>query len=482
MRSRVPSLLTTLLLAASLGTAACDRQPEDLQAGDGTPPIRRGADTTQIAGNLSEDFQQIAGQILPAVVSISTQSGRQQMQMPDDENHRFGGPQEPSMPDDGVGSGVIVDADKGYVLTNNHVVDNAKRIQITLQNGKRYNAKVVGTDPPTDLAVLQLDKHPALKAAVLGDSNRLRVGEWVLAIGSPFGLDSTVTAGIISAKGRADVGVADFEDFIQTDAAINPGNSGGALVNIKGELIGINTAIATRTAGYMGIGFAIPSSMIRIVMQELIAKGKVTRSQLGVYIGPLDEDLRLALKVPGAQQGIVVMDVIADTPAAGAGFQKYDLIVSLNGQPVSQVQAFRNQIALTPPGQKVKVEILREGKKNSLEITLREMPADAAGPPGGLPSPSRLGFTATPLTPEQAQLLQLPAGVEGLLVSQIDNTSTAWKRGLRQGDLITEINRKPVRSLEDVEPALSGLKPGDAVLLQIVRNGEGRILAFELPE
>lgn len=471
---RIRRLVSLTLLQFSLLLSACERKPENLQSTDTAKP--------QVADALGQDFQEIAKRILPAVVSISTVSSKNGTQRPpDDETHR-GLPGQPGQPDAGMGSGVIVDANKGYVLTNNHVVEGAGQIQITLQNGQRVSAKIVGTDPPSDLAVLQLDSRPgSLKAAVLGDSSRLRVGEWVLAIGSPFGLDSTVTAGIISAKGRAEMGVADFEDFIQTDAAINPGNSGGPLVNIKGELIGINTAIATRSTGYMGLGFAIPSNMARLVMQELISKGKVTRSQLGVYIGEIDEDLRAALKLSQSQQGILVMQVIPGTPAAEAGFQKYDLITSLNDQPVTQVQAFRNQIALTPPGRQMAIGILRGGTAQTLRPLLREMQAETVATPGGALQ-KRLGFSLEPIAAELRQQLGLPEHFNGLLVSSVEPSSAAYRRGLRKGDLLTEINRRRVDSLSEVEAALATAKPGDAVLVSVIRNGQSRILAFELGE
>lgn len=462
-----------LLLVCSLALNGCPASR------DTTDSSAQQAPTTRIAEHLGDDFQDIAKNLLPAVVSISTHVKKRVPQVAD-RFHQFEEDDE-TTPQDGLGSGVIVNAEKAYVLTNNHVVEGADSMIVTLQNGKHYSAKVIGTDPPTDLAVVQIQRAPKLTAAKIGDSASLQVGEWVLAIGSPFGLDSTVTAGIISAKGRADVGVADFEDFIQTDAAINPGNSGGALVNTQGELIGINTAIATRTEGYMGIGFAIPSNLALKVMNELVDKGKVTRSQLGVYIGPIDEDLRSALKLPTQQQGILVMEVIPETPAAAIGFQKYDLIVSLNGRPVSEVQPFRNSIALTPPGRQVTIGILRQGKAMELKPTLKEASAQSAAPDAGSELQERLGFELMPLNDHLRQQLGLAEGAEGLLVKSIETDSTAYQRGLRQGDVITEVNQQAVQSWEDVQAALKNLKPGDAVLLNIFRQGQTRIMAFELP-
>ncbi|MEZ0373868.1 MAG: Do family serine endopeptidase [Candidatus Sericytochromatia bacterium] len=468
--NRICRLLALALLEGLLLTA-CNQDPEKTESSDST------LGKSQVAEDLSDDFQQIARRILPAVVSISTRGSKLvSEEMPDDETHQ----DLPGQKQEGLGSGVIVDATKGYILTNNHVVSGAEQIEVTLQNGRRANARVVGTDPPSDLAVLQLQNPPSLKAAVLGDSSVLRVGEWVLAIGSPFGLDSTVTAGIISAKGRAEMGVADFEDFIQTDAAINPGNSGGPLVNIKGELIGINTAIATRSTGYMGIGFAIPSNMAKLVMQELIEKGKVTRSQLGVYIGEVDQDLRQALKLGAQQQGILVMQVIPGTPAAEVGFKKYDLITSLNGQPVTQVQPFRNQIALTMPGQRLQISLVRNGKILVLRPLLREMQAEPLSVPATLEK--RLGFRLDPLPEALRRQLGLPESFSGLAVTSVRPDSNAYRRGLRQGDLVIEINRQRVGSAEEVQQAIAAIKPGEAVLMNIIRDGQSRILAFELEE
>lgn len=465
MRRLITALSLSLLLSPTL---AC-RSNSNTGRQDGG--VRN--DKTQIVGELSHDFQQISQRLLPAVVSISTQS-KQHARMPNDNTHRNfqqGG---------GLGSGVIVNAEKGYILTNNHVIAGADDIRISLQNGKRYSAQVIGADPPTDLAVLQIESPPTLTAANLGNSEQLKIGEWVLAIGSPFGLDSTVTAGIISAQGRADVGVADFENFIQTDAAINPGNSGGALVNTRGELVGINTAIATRTNGYMGIGFAIPINMAKKVMQELVTQGEVIRSQLGVYIGEIDSDLRSALKISASQEGILAMEVIPETPAAEVGFQKYDVIISLEGRPVRKVQEFRNAIAMTKPGTTVKIEVLRNGKKQLLTPQLRELPSSGMPGPMTTDIQERLGFQVAALTERIRQRLGL-GDLTGLVVIQIAEDSSAYKRGLRQGDIITEMNQQAVSDLEEAEAAIANRKPGDAIVIQLLRDGQPKILAFELP-
>ncbi|MGV3523268.1 MAG: DegQ family serine endoprotease [Candidatus Sericytochromatia bacterium] len=444
---------------------------------------------------LNEDFIGISERVTPAVVSIamSRKARRvspQQMDpnaMPDDFFDFFGVPNPQQMPDgepqQGVGSGVIVDAAKGYVLTNNHVVDGADEIRVTLTDRRSFKAKVVGTDSRSDLAVIQIEGATDLKQVTLGDASSLKVGEWVLAIGNPFGLDSTVTAGIISAKGRANVGVAEFEDFIQTDAAINPGNSGGALVNIQGELIGINTAIATRSRGYMGIGFAIPSNMAREVMQSLIAKGKVSRSQLGVYIQQIDESMAQSLGLENARQGILVSGVSPGSPAEKAGIQKYDVITRLNGQSVSDANQFRNRIALTAPGSQVKLDILRNGQPLNFAITLAEASSQTSNqaPPIAPGANGNQDVRVEDLTSRLRQQFELPAGATGVVVSDVVAGSAAYEKGLRPGDLITELNRQPVRSATDFNRSYQAIKSGQSVLLSVNRQGAAILLAWRKP-
>ena len=489
----VPMTVVALMgIALGVGIATQDSRQRSKVVSQ-TQPVTYTAARTTLMNQLNQDFINISRGVTPAVVSISTVAKAQRRQFnpfrqPDQKDQEmydffFGHPQEGDTPDetpaDGVGSGVIVDAQKGFVLTNNHVIEGADNIRVNLPDGRDYRAVVVGTDPNTDLAVIRIEGRGPFVAATLGDSSHLKVGEWVLAIGNPFGLNSSVTAGIISAKGRADVGVADFEDFIQTDAAINPGNSGGALLNIRGEVIGINTAIATRTSGYMGIGFAIPSNMAKQVMNDLITKGKVTRSQLGVMIGVIDDDLRRSLKISEQVNGILVMDVVPDSPAAKAGFQKYDVITQLQGKPVIDVNHFRNQIALTAPGTQITIAIDRAGTPQLLKPKLREMPAETATLSVDQ-TVERLGFEAQDLTPELKQQLRLPAGLQGVVVTLVKRGSNAEKRGLKHGDIITELNRKPVASLDDFILQLGAPKAGDAVLLNVIRNGQQMLIAFNL--
>lgn len=455
-------------------------------------PVVAQASALKALNQLNEDFIDISEQVTPAVVSISmtktvkksTQKQFDPRSNPNDFFDYFGIPN-PQAPDQesrqqGVGSGVIVNAEKGYVLTNNHVVEDADEIKVTLTDQRSFKARVVGTDPRTDLAVIALENADNLKQVKIGNSSSLHVGEWVLAIGNPFGLDSTVTAGIISAKGRANVGVADFEDFIQTDAAINPGNSGGALVNIKGELIGINTAIATRTRGYMGIGFAIPSNMAEQVMDSLIKKGKVSRSQLGVFIQQLDESMAQGLGLKDASEGILVSGVMKGSPAEKSGLQKYDVILKLNGQKVDDSNQFRNKVALTAPGQSVKLEILRNGKKISVSPVLKEAEAnDATNQPAMQHELSNSAdISVENISPAYRNRYQIQAGIDGVVVNYVAPDSQAYEKGVRVGDLITEVNRQNVKSPQEFEKSYGAIKPGEPVLLAVNRQGGYLIVAY----
>lgn len=442
---------------------------------------------------LNQDFIGISERVTPAVVSIAMTKKVRNAQNPrrmdpNTDPHEFFDffgmpfPQAPDRRQEGVGSGVIVDAAKGYILTNNHVVEGADDIKVTLNDRRSFQARIIGTDPRSDLAVIQLQGASELKQVVIGDSNQLQVGEWVLAIGNPFGLDSTVTAGIISAKGRANVGVADFEDFIQTDAAINPGNSGGALVNIKGELIGINTAIATRSRGYMGVGFAIPSNMARQVMESLIKQGKVSRSQLGIYIQPLDNAMAESLGLKDSRQGILVSGVIKGSPAEKVGARKYDVVMSLNGKPVTDVNQFRNTIALLPAGTTLELGLLRNGQNITLKPVLTEA-SSTENPMEQQPSApdTQQDISVQEFSRELQQQLGLPAGLSGVVATQVNPNSPAYEKGLRPGDLITEINRKPVRSVQEFNTLYTGLKSGDAVLMSLQRANGQLIIAYRQP-
>jgi serine protease Do len=451
-----------------------------------------------VADKLSKDFITISRDVTPAIVTIYstkiTKNKPQYHEFMDDPLFRrfFGTPRnnpndpgteqpEEGSKQEGLGSGVIIDKD-GIIVTNNHVIEGADDISVTLYDKRKYKAKVLGADPKTDVAVIKLDKTKDLPVAKLGDSSRIEVGEWVLAIGNPLGLSSTVTSGIISAKGRADVGVADFEDFIQTDAAINPGNSGGALVNLQGEVIGINTAIASRTGGYMGIGFAIPSNMVKKVMNDLITKGKVVRGFLGIQIQNMNESMAKGLRLDDPNKGIFVGEVVPRSPAAKAGLLPYDVIMELNGRPVTDVNSFRNEIASTDPGQTAKLMVIRDGKKISLDIKLAELDnavASVKQEPGNVEKPeTKLGLEVEPLTPDIMTELGIDKGTKGVIITNVNNTGNAGDAGIMRGDIVQEMNRQKILSVEDFNRVSKTVKSGDAVILKLLRGKQNLVLAF----
>ncbi|RMH33640.1 MAG: DegQ family serine endoprotease [Nitrospirae bacterium] len=378
---------------------------------------------------------------------------------------RFRRPEAPKAPrEQGVGSGVIVSSD-GYIITNNHVVENADEIRVLLADKRRLTAKVVGTDPKTDLAVIKVDAT-GLPALPWGDSSKLEVGEIVMAIGNPFGLNQTVTMGIISAVGRANVGIVDYEDFIQTDAAINPGNSGGPLVNLKGEVIGINTAIFSRSGGYMGIGFAIPSNMAKSVMKSLIEYGKVIRGWLGVSIQDLTPELQEQFDAPDVN-GALVSDVVEDSPADKGGLKRGDIIRTYNGTTVRDSRHLRSLVAETAPDTTVRIGVWRDGEERELTVTIGEMPKEMAGlRPGGEAAGKHAlaGVRVEPVPPGRTE------GDEGVIVTEVEPGSPAEFAGLQEGDIILEINRQPIRSVRDFERITSRLGPKDRVLVLLQRG------------
>ena len=459
---------------------------------DWVPPAFTSDDRT-LSGNRSlapGDFVAVSKRVTPAVISITSsklvKSGPQGL---DGQGNPFDffrlpapqGRSQRSQRSTSLGSGVIVSAD-GLAVTNNHVVEEADQIEAVLPDKRRFKAVIVGTDPKTDMAVIRLTGAKNLPSVPWGDSKAVQVGEWVLAIGNPMGLSSTVTAGIISAEGRADVGVAEFEDFLQTDAAINPGNSGGALVTMRGELVGINTAIASRSGGSVGIGFAIPSRMAKPVMEALVASGKVTRGYLGIGLEPMTAELAQHFRWSDPSKGILIAEVQPKTPAAGAGLQDGDIIVGLNGETVREVNQFRNTIALTKPGTKVTLDIVRSGKPQTLTVTLAELPGSRERPaakPDANPA-TELGFDVQNVTPELADKLELPDSAHGAVVTSVQPDSAADNAGLEQGDLIVAINRRPVHDTGDLNKAASHLRAGDSVLLRVQRGDAGRYLAFKL--
>ncbi len=365
----------------------------------------------------------------------------------------------------GLGSGVIVDKD-GYILTNNHVVKDADEIKVKLSDEREFNGKVIGVDPKTDLAVIKIDSNH-LPVIELGDSDKLQVGETIIAIGNSFGLSHTVTSGIVSATGRANVGIADYEDFIQTDAAINPGNSGGALVNIKGELIGINTAIFSTTGGYQGIGFAIPSNMAKVVMESLIKKGKVIRGWLGVTIQPLTPDLIKQFNL-GDKNGVLIGDVVEDSPAENAGIERGDVIVEFDGKKVEDVTNLRNMVANTLPNNEVKIIIIRDGKPKTVNVKITDMPAEIQTLSKTFDNQLK-GIHVQSLNPEIKKSLNVPKRINGVVITEIEDGCPA-QDVLMNGDIIMEINKKDIHNIKDYESVASGINSNENVLLLVYRQ------------
>ena len=441
-------------------------------------------------GSTGMSIADIAEKAAPSVVNVASsrtvKSAAQRNPFFDDPFFRrffgfgHGGSDEPEEQhqEHGLGSGVVVSQD-GIVLTNNHVVDGADEIRVTTADKREFAAKVVGTDAKSDVAVLRLSGDvKSLHPIEIGDSSRLRLGDVVLAIGNPFGVGQTITMGIVSAKGRANVGIAAYEDFIQTDAAINPGNSGGALVDMEGKLVGINTAILSRSGGNMGIGFAIPTNMAQPIMKALIEHGKVVRGWLGVGIQDIDQDLASAMKL-GSVNGILVSDVEASGPGAKAGLRSGDVVLKLNGQPVDSTGEFRNAIASAGAGATVKLDITRDGKPMTVTVKLGELPEktgqaqnDNAGPgaPGALD-----GLTLQDLTPDLRRRLEVPSSIKGgVVVTEIDPGSPAANSGLRPGDVVLEVNRTPVSDVGKFKQAY--VKAQDRTLLRVLRDGRSLFL------
>ena len=425
----------------------------------------------------------IAKKVKPAVVNISIVKTTAPRRSPFPHNPFFDDPffrkffgerfreerrQEPRRRQQGMGSGVIVNPD-GYIVTNSHVVAEGDEIQVVLGDQRKFEAKLIGTDPKTDLAIVKIEASD-LPFLSWGDSSTLEVGEMVVAVGNPFGLNQTVTMGIISAVGRTGVGLADYEDFIQTDAAINPGNSGGALVNLQGELIGINTAIFTRSGGYMGIGFAIPSNMAKGVARSLKSHGKVVRGWLGVSIQDLTPDLAKQFEATDTK-GALVTDVLEDSPAEDARFQRGDIIREYDGRAVENSTKLRTYVAETSPETKVSVGILREGKQRRLDVVIGQMPKDLAG----LGEVGTVGerHALSGLTVESAAS-ESSSDDTGVLVMKVQPDSRAARAGIRKDDVILEINRMTIKDVDDFDRVTSRLGEDDSVLM-LLRRGRSTL-------
>lgn len=380
----------------------------------------------------------------------------------------FPGLQNPNFPreykQEGAGSGAIIDKN-GHILTNNHVVKESDKIIVHLFDGREYEAKIIGTDPLTDIAVIQIEADN-LSVLPMGDSDDIRIGETVIAIGNPFGLSHTVTMGIVSAKGRSNMDIADYEDFIQTDAAINPGNSGGPLINLEGKIIGVNTAIFTKSGGYQGIGFSVPINMARKVMDQLIQSGKVTRGWLGVLLQDLTSDLAKALNINNTQ-GSLVAEVTKDSPAEKGGLQRGDVITRVNGKLIKNTEQLRNEIGLTVPGSKVELEVFRKGDKTRLQIVLGERLDQSYAASDQTLSENKMGMIVQSMTPELARRFGYTRVMPGVVITSVYPGSPAAKAGLRPGLVIMEINQRVVDSLDNYEDALKRVNIDDGILLLV---------------
>jgi len=375
----------------------------------------------------------------------------------------------------GLGSGVIVSSE-GYIITNYHVVKDADEIKVLLSDKREFKGKVMGSDPKTEISIVKIEAT-GLPTVEWGNSDILQVGEVVLAIGNPYGLNQTVTMGIVSALGRANVGIADYEDFIQTDAAINPGNSGGALVNVKGELVGINTAIYSTSGGYQGIGFAIPSNMVKSVMDSLIKKGKVIRGWLGVSIQKITPDLAKQFNLKD-ENGALVGDIVENGPAEKAGLKRGDVITEYDGKKINEPYVLRNMTANTAPGEEHKITALRDGKTITLNVTIGELPADMqeAAVSGEYQNVLK-GVSVQDMTPELAKKLKIPDRIKGVIISDIDEGSIA-NGILMQGDVIQEVNRKKVSDIKTYQEVVSNIRGDEDVLLLIYRSGSSLFITL----
>lgn len=482
---------SVILVATAVGTMALLTPSLSLaQANDPTPTIDE--QIVARATGLSDAFRQATNIVQPSVVSITSEK---ELRIPGglrgggppipEEFRRFFGDDferffERPVPDQrgiqqGFGSGVIVSRD-GYILTNNHVVAGADNVTVELQDESRHKASVVGTDPKTEVAVIKIDAD-GLPVATLADSDKVRVGDWVLAIGGPFGLQNTVTAGIVSAKGRDTVGIADYENFIQTDAAINPGNSGGPLINMRGEVIGINTAIATRSGSNAGVGFSIPSNMARTIMDALIHDGRVERGFLGALIQNLTPELAASFGFEG-KDGVLIGDVSKDGPADKAGLKAGDIVTKLDGKPMSSSSQLRNTVAATTPGTTVELEVFRDGRTRLIKVKLGLLDDSvaAAGAPAGSATANELGLIVRTLTPELANQMGYEEDLRGVVITEVESGGLAQRAGLRPGDIIASINGEATSNAKAFQETLSKHDLKRGIRLQVVSEGVKRFL------
>ncbi|HHV4243905.1 serine endoprotease DegQ [Klebsiella pneumoniae] len=398
--------------------------------------------------------------VLPAVVSVQVEgTASPTLNMPEELKKYFGdnAPQEQAQPFEGLGSGVIIDAAKGYVLTNNHVINQAQKISVQLNDGREFDAKLVGSDEQSDIALLQLIKPDHLTQIAIADSDKLRVGDF--AVGNPFGLGQTATSGIISALGRSGLNLEGLENFIQTDASINRGNSGGALLNLNGELIGINTAILAPGGGSIGIGFAIPSNMAKTLADQLIQFGEIKRGLLGIKGMEMSADIAKAMNL-NVQRGAFVSEVLPNSGSAKAGIKSGDVIVSLNGKPLNSFAELRSRIATTEPGTKVKLGLLRDGKPVDVEVTLDKSTSSTASAELIIPALQGASFSDG----------QMKDGTKGVVIDNVDKGSAAAQVGLHKDDIIIGLNRQRIHSIAELRKALEGKPP--VIALNVIRGNE----------
>ena len=491
---RLPGLaLVGAALLALAGIAASDKAGDKKEAAAKSSPVNIVVSEHPVArdGKLGFSFSPVVKKVGPSVVKITStvnsREVRSQEMFPgfdDPMLRRFfgegqrGGRTLRTPPQQGVGSGVVITKD-GYIVTNNHVVDGADEVKVALQDGREFTAKVIGKDPKSDLAVVKVDAKD-LPAVEIADSDKIEVGDLVLAIGNPFNIGQTVTMGLVSATGRASLGL-DYEDFIQTDAAINPGNSGGALVDVEGRLIGINTAILSRSGGNQGIGFAIPVNLARDVMNSLVTDGRVTRGYFGVAIQDVTPALARSLDLKN-QQGALVAGVEPKSPADKAGLRSGDVVTDIDGKPVVDSRHLKLAVARTKPGESVTVKVIRDGSTKKLDVTVKELPgaeqeakAEAGHPDKG---EALKGVAVADLDAKLRRKFNIPENVRGAIVAEVEDGSAAAEAGLKAGDVILEINKQPVKGSEDAVRLTE--RPKDkTTLLRIWSQGGSRFLVVD---
>src|SRR6185369_1073484 len=463
--------LIFLLLLAVCTLPACGREKEKnmfYETGKVESPVK---DVPKDILATQQAFTNLVKVVTPSVVNISTISKKKLVQPFIEISPFFGDLFEemPSRPryrkESSLGSGIIINKD-GYIITNDHVVRDAESIQVKLSNESIYDAKVVGSDPKSDIAVIRINSKEPLPVAVLGDSDKLQVGQWAIAIGNPFGLDRTVTVGVVSATGRSNMGIETYENFIQTDASINPGNSGGPLLNVNGEVIGINTAIV---AAGQGIGFAIPVNMAKRVVEQLIKKGSVTRAWLGVAIQPVTEDIAASFGLQKAK-GALISDVMAGSPADKAGLRQGDILISFDGKEIKDARQLQLVVAETPIGKSVVAEIFRDGKLQKFNLQLASGDSkEATKPRPAKVAESWLGLDVDELPRSKAQ-----SGISGVIVTAVEPESTAASSGLQRGDIITSVNQRRTGTLKEYEAAMKDAEKRGSVAL-LVRRGNASI-------